>query len=367
MKNLNIFHVTSVHIRSDNRIFNKYCKNSSDDLETNLVVFDGQGSTNSSVVNIIDLGFAKSFRFLRVVKIYLKLKNFISSKKNSIFHFHDPELILFIFFKYFVSSSNKFVYDMHEESPKQILDNLERNFFLRYFLSFSVFICEFLFLRFFDGCIGATPHIKGVLDNINKNVIGIYNYILKNEINHLNDTNDYNSPIEAVYIGGIDKLRGIDTILDNVNSLSKVKFHIVGNFVDKTTKNYCVNHPNWNKIKFHGYKTREYCKNLMSKCHIGLLLFKPARNHNNALPNKIFEYLASDLFIVHTNFPSWKLYIKEDVGKGVSLDFKNYTFVMNSAVKLLLGLKKRINNNKLIKKYTWESQEKTLSNFYKEL
>ena len=70
MKNLNIFHVTSVHIRSDNRIFNKYCKNSSDDLETNLVVFDGQGSTNSSVVNIIDLGFAKSFRFLRVVKIY---------------------------------------------------------------------------------------------------------------------------------------------------------------------------------------------------------------------------------------------------------------------------------------------------------
>ena len=99
-------------------------------------MFDGQGSTNSSGVNIVDLGFAKSFRFLRVVKIYLKLKNFISSKKNSIFHFHDPELILFIFFKYFVSSSNKFVYDMHEESPKQILDNLERNVFLRYFLSF---------------------------------------------------------------------------------------------------------------------------------------------------------------------------------------------------------------------------------------
>ena len=107
----NIAHITTVHIRTDTRIFYKEVISCSKKYNTFLIVADGKGNDKRKGVKILDLGKPKN-RFLRVLIYGLKALPIIIKNKIKVVHFHDPELIpIGLILKLF---GYKVIYDIHE-------------------------------------------------------------------------------------------------------------------------------------------------------------------------------------------------------------------------------------------------------------
>ena len=101
-----VLHVTSVHKRSDTRIFLKECITLSVfGFNVHMLVSDGLGEEYESGVCIYDVGKSKG-RVDRVTRVMFKIMVAIFQINPRIIHFHDPELIfLALFFKFFMTAA----------------------------------------------------------------------------------------------------------------------------------------------------------------------------------------------------------------------------------------------------------------------
>ena len=119
-----ICHISSVHTRFDTRILLKQCQSIVKfDFEIYFLVIDESKSENFKGVQIINCNTEshKLNRFKRIFYGPKMLEKKINELKPNIVHFHDIELI-------FLSRRIKqkgihVVYDVHEDTPNQILTN----------------------------------------------------------------------------------------------------------------------------------------------------------------------------------------------------------------------------------------------------
>jgi glycosyltransferase involved in cell wall biosynthesis len=77
--------------------------------------------------------------------------------------------------------------------------------------------------------------------------------------------------------------------------------------------------PGWAYVEDMGWQTRPQAQHQMATATCGLCVFHPEPNHVEAVPNKLFEYMAAGLPVVASNFPFWKQFVV-DVGAGVMVD-----------------------------------------------
>jgi glycosyltransferase involved in cell wall biosynthesis len=68
-----------------------------------------------------------------------------------------------------------------------------------------------------------------------------------------------------------------------------------------------------------GWQTRPQAQHQMATATCGLCVFHPEPNHVEAVPNKLFEYMAAGLPVVASNFPFWHHFVA-DVRAGVMVD-----------------------------------------------
>ncbi len=131
-----ICHISSVHSRFDIRILLKQCRSiAQSDFETYFLVIDEAKSKNIKGVKIINCNTEshKLNRFERIFRGPKMLENKINELNPDIVHFHDIELI-------FLSLRIKkkgihVVYDVHEDTPNQILTKEYLPKWTRYILS----------------------------------------------------------------------------------------------------------------------------------------------------------------------------------------------------------------------------------------
>ena len=127
-----IAHLTSAHPRYDTRIFYKMCKSLSKKYEVNLVVADGKGDEIKDNINIFDVGKSKN-RKDRMLNITKKVFQKALEINVKIYHIHDPELIpIGVKLK---KLGFKVIFDMHENTPKQIKNKNYIPFILRNIIS----------------------------------------------------------------------------------------------------------------------------------------------------------------------------------------------------------------------------------------
>jgi glycosyltransferase involved in cell wall biosynthesis len=360
--------MTTVHPRADTRIFLKYCKTYARDLgECSLIVADGKGAAHDGSVNIYDIGKSKS-PLLRVIFGSQRALKQALAIKCDIYHLHDPELV---FVGLLLRAFKKTVImDIHEDAPAQMKDKHYLNPFLRVLLSLSLSLLEKISFPFFSGLVGATPHIKVLYQKYNKNVIGIYNYVLLSEL-----TNDRRKRVEELpnkvcFVGGIEEKRGILNLVDALPYVNGgVELILGGNFPDKDFKVVLEKSKGWEFVDFRGYLSREDMNQVFKECLIGVVPFLPAENHINSLPNKIFEYMGAGLPVLGSNFVYWEKLI-DDNGVGSCVDTCDSLLIaetMNLMLKDRAGLKKMGDTgaNLVREKYNWDSQMDSLKAFYR--
>lgn len=362
-----IAHLTSAHPRYDTRIFYKMCKSLSKKYEVNLVVADGKGDEIKDNINIFDVGKSKNRkdRMLNTTKKVFQKALKINAK---IYHVHDPELIpIGVKLK---KLGFKVIFDMHENTPKQIKNKNYIPFILRNIISNIYKFYERRYISKFDFVIFAEDSY--VLDyKYLKNTTVILNMPDIKKLDKFYKTERKENGI--FYVGRINNNRGLDITLKALQILKEknIDFYMyyIG-FYNKDELNYLDKNINKN-IKFYGplplFDAMEY--SLKSK--VGLSVLKPIDNYLHSYSTKIFEYMAIGLPIITSNFPLYTNIVEKNEC-GICINPINVQELANAIEYIFKHPKKAKimgeNGRKLIeKKYNWDIEEKKLFTVYERI
>ncbi|MCO6499782.1 MAG: glycosyltransferase family 4 protein [Vicingus serpentipes] len=365
-KKIHICHLTSVHQTTDVRIFHKECSSLAKKYDVTLLVINGNNDFINDV-KIIGVPVTYKNRRQRFTKAVNQLYKKAMEVDADIYHFHDPEILRIA--KKLKRKGKKVIYDVHEDLPRQILSKPYINPIIKYPLSIFVEYFENKIASKLDGIITATPHIKERFLRVNKNTISINNFPILNEL-LLNI--DYNTKKENIicYVGGITKIRGIKEIVNSIESLD-LKLLIAGDFLENGLREEVCQLKGWRKVEELGFINRKEVKEVYAKSKLGLVTLHPVINYIEALPVKMFEYMAAGLPIIASNFPLWKSII-ENNECGICVNPLNpkeikeaIEYILNNPeLASIMGR----NGKKLVKeKYNWSIEENKLLNFYSSL
>lgn len=360
-----VCHLTSAHPRYDTRVFVKECcslANHGNDVR--LVVADGRGDECRDGVRILDAGKAGG-RLSRMTKGANRVYRLALKQEADVYHLHDPELIPFgLWLK---KKGHVVVFDAHEDVPKQILGKpylgkIQAQVVSRLFSIFENFAC-----KRFDGVIAATPYIADKFSRINKNVVAVNNFPVIGELEP--STSQDRSGREICYVGGLTRVRGISEIVAALPMVrADIRLNLAGAFGEASLEQEVKSHPGWERVDELGFLNRSQIREVLGRSSVGLVTLHPLINYLDALPVKMFEYMAAGVPFVASNFPLWKE-IAEESDCGVCVDPLDPQAIA-SAIDFLIANPERavemgVNGRRaVLEKYNWLREKEKLIRFY---
>jgi glycosyltransferase involved in cell wall biosynthesis len=364
-----ICHLTTVHHRYDTRIFVKECRALADQgFEVFLIVADGKGDEEKDQVQIRDLGLPKN-RIQRVLKFSNKMFQRALKEKADLYHFHDPELLRVG--SALAKKGKKVIYDVHEDVPRQLLtkDYLPRLVKKPSSIIFETY--EDKVAASLSGIITATPFIRDRFLQINKMSLEIQNFPMINEF-EIRETNIETAKVNAVcYVGSISRVRGIHNIIRALEYVENVKLLLGGKFESEGLREECAQLKGWDKVVELGFLDRGQVISTMRSSVAGLVVLEPTVNYLDSIPVKMFEYMASGIPVIASDFPYWRELLQgiecaafvnpdspEDIARAILL------FVENKQMAAEMGKK---GQTAVMNVFRWENEKKKLLQFYAEI
>lgn len=362
---LSVCHLSSVHLRTDVRVFYKQCISlEKAGYKVHLVVADGKRHERKDGVIIHDVGNFESrkARMLRAPFRLLKRALYISA---DIYQIHDPELIPMAFFLKLLSRK-PVIYDIHESYADFFLHKTYLSKWQGILFSHFIRTLEKWALRVLDKGITVTEHISEIYGGIPV----IHNYPLLAEWKDINMDIERYSSKNICYLGSISIERGIDKILEAIENVD-CTLHLAGNYEPPELRDELIKMPGFKKVVEYGYINRQEAFELLSKCAIGLFIIKLYPNNLYNLSTKMLEYMAAGLAILASNSPS-NIELLDASEAGIYLDPQNSKGISEALNSLLsnpeaLKIRGEKGLRYVLDNKSWESEQVKFLKIYEEL
>ncbi|TCP10736.1 hypothetical protein EV683_11914 [Crenobacter luteus] len=364
---MNILHLTSAHPRHDIRVFIKECQSlAAAGFSVGLVVADGRGDETRGGVRLYDVGPKAGGRFSRMTDTVRRVRDKALALRPDVVHFHDPELIpAALALK---KAGIRVVYDVHEDLPRQVLAKPWIPAPLRPLVSRAVEALETYAARRFDAVVAATPLIRDRFVGLAPTAIDVCNYPILEEL--VNDTRWEERADVACYLGGITRIRGIGPIVAALPEAG-VRLKLAGPWSEGGLRDEMAAQPGWAYVDDLGVLDRAGVAAVLSEAKVGLVTLFPTPNYVEALPIKLFEYMAAGLAVIASDFPVWRA-IVDDAGCGVLVDPEDPQQIA-AALKGLLSDPVRARamgeagRRAALAKYSWAAEAQKLVALYRNL
>lgn len=362
---MRIAHLTSAHPRDDIRIFYKECRSLvAGGYDVTLVVADGFGDAVREKVQILDVGCDRG-RLRRMLKTTSRMFAKAAELDADLYHFHDPELIpVGLRLK---RLGKRVVFDAHEDVPKQLLGKPYLTPFILRGLSKGFSLFERYACARFDGVVAATPTIRDKFLAINPNTVDVDNYPMLGELDATLPWSAKSS--EVCYVGSIADIRGIREIVRAMEIVGEgTTLCLVGAFAEPDVETEVRGYGGWQRVNALGVLDRQGVREALGRSVAGLVTLHPVVNYLDALPIKMFEYMAAGIPVIASNFPLWREII-EGNRCGICVDPLNPKEVAAAIESLIqdraLAEEMGANGSRAVRDhFNWGVEEQKLLSFY---
>jgi glycosyltransferase involved in cell wall biosynthesis len=367
---MRVVHLSTQHRALDVRIYQKECRTlAARGFETHLIVGDPPAQALDGVqFHRFDKPHS-TFRPGRIVGRLARAYEMAADLRADVYHFHDPELIpVGLLLK---QRGARVVYDVHEDAPLEAL-TLNKDRPVEGRVKAGVWrAMEEIARRCLDAFVCATPHIAGKFPR--RRTVTVQNYPLLAEFTA--GPKPYQErPPHVIYAGGITAIRGIREMvraLEHVPEVLDVKFVLLGEFFVPELHVEVAALPGWARTHYLGYQNRSVMQRCLGDARVGLVLFHPEKDHLDAYPNKLFEYMAAGLPVVASDFPLWRRIVAE-TGGGVVVDPLDPAAIAGAIEHLLthpaeaeaMGRRGRA---AVTERFNWEAEARKLVRLYERL
>ncbi len=290
-------------------------------------------------------------------------------ERAHIYHLHSPEqlplgMVLKIIGK-------KVIYDVHEDFPKDFLTKEWIPKLLRKLTSLTFKIFQCFSIQFIDFIISATPSIaKSFPASKNVTITNFPFLELTNSVKR--SKNERRDTFNLIYAGDLSRERGIYELIQSLEFIDKkvnAKMLLIGKFCNKDFEEKIKILSRNTKVKIVPWVPFDEVIKFYGDSDVGVIVFHPIPNHLEAIPNKLFEYMAVGLPVVASNFPLWKEIIEgnhcgiivnpldpKDIARGI-----NFLLLNPNLIKKMGENGRRA----VIERFNWEREKEKLLNLYK--
>lgn len=365
-----VCHISTAHSEKDTRIVLKECKSLKKAGYDVSYIVTSDCEKEIHGVRIIPLSTGTG-RINRLIKKQKEALEKAIKEDADIYHFHDPELINLG--KKLKKMGKKVIYDVHEDMPKQIMNKEYLGpVFMRSIISKCFAVHEKNNAKKFDAIVTAVDAITEGFVGYNDNVIVAKNYAVKNVIDEsvAIDRNDSADKLVILYIGSVTEIRGVKELIKSIVPFKgEVELWIMGPFETEELKKSCEELEGYKYTKYLGVVQPHEVYSYVKAADVGMSTLYPKINYLEAIPTKVFEYMACSLPVILSDFPFWRE-LFGDIGIYVDpLNIDEITKAIGYYKDNKEEIKIKGNENRIVfeNEFSWDREEARLLDLYENL
>ena len=282
------------------------------------------------------------------------------SSGAELFHLHDPELLpVALRLK---ASGARVVYDAHEDTPVEVATLGDGGLAARGLgLGWTAGLA--VLGRAVDAVVAATPRVAERFP-AGKTVV-VRNFPRLEEAESFGGPPLAGRPPELVYLGGVTADRGAREIVQAVELVPEATVVLAGR-VQPPALAQELRH---DRVQLAGWLDRAGVAEALRRARAGLLVLHPRRAYVDALPVKLFEYMAAGIPFVASDFPLWRALAD---GCGLFVDPRDPQAIAAAMGRLLAdpdeAARLGAHGRELVEeRYNWEQESGQLLALYERL
>lgn len=368
---MKVCHLTSAHHRYDVRIFEKECSSLTEaGYEVYLVVNDDLPDEEKNGVHIVSTKFCPVGRKERMKKSPAIVLNKALEIDAEVYQLHDPELLRIA--TKLVKIGKKVIFDAHEDTETQIRDKSWIPKILR--IPISKLYAQYAKSKIqkLSGVISVTPGFVDKFSKYNHNTALVTNYPIVSRGNNCvsNENADDVLTKYVFFAGGVSEQWCHEKIAAAINSCKDIHYYIAGRgeeeYIQKISQNNTL-------IKYLGVLPHNEVEKLYKNSLAGLAILNCAQvGKEGTLGNtKLFEVMQAGKPVICSDLRLWKE-IVEKYRCGICVDANSVDSIKDAIGYISAHPKeaKEMGQNgekAIMLEYNWETQAKSLVDFYKRL
>jgi len=363
--------MTSAHPPFDVRIFHKECKSLAAAGYDVALVVPYHESLVKDGVRIVATP-PRAGRLRRMTRGVFDVLRAANREDADLYHFHDPELIPAGIVLRLLG--RKVIYDIHENLP----ETLSYKPYLPAWLRTPAFVrmvalLEKMASRFFSGLITTTSFLTNRFSPSNRKIALVRNYPLLDEFTFSDSIEVRNSAF--IYVGSrLTEGRGMPQLVEAIGLVpagASARLQLAGTFDPPELQERLQAFPGWQRTEVLGYLGRSQVAEVLSRALAGLAVLQPEPNNVQGLSTKLYEYMASGLPVIASDFPSFRAVV-EEARCGLVVDPMDARAIAEAMIYLLenpaearaMGERGR---SAVLHKFNWNAEQQNLLDLYDEL